>query len=188
MASPGLNIDLRDPRVSSMMGTDGRVSSGNPDPHGNRELVQLAGDPAYDQRVSENERGLAAQQTIRMTESAQGHPRIYYKGKAGEFVIEGDLYAFPGEPMKLVILCPKCSMASGQDHALTITSDKKAMEYDPRGGAPGDGGRLSVETFECTWELESGKKVDRNENISIVMGANLCRWKVAIDHNIARDA
>ncbi len=198
MTSPGLNINLRDPAVQRLMSRDARDShSSGKRIHGGRELVQLGGDPAaapsgLPQGYSQESGASGMRSTVRMTESAAGHPVIYYSGKHGEFVLEGDLYAFPGQPMKLVLICPVCSVASGKDHGISITSDKKAIEYDPSAGDPELGGLLSVAPFECTWELNTEKAVDVNGNPTgahdvLLRSDNLCRWKVAIDNNIARD-
>lgn len=98
-------------------------------------------------------------------------------------LIEADVYAFPGAPIKLVLLCPRCG------NALNIESDKKQMSFEK--SAPqqvGDFvnmGRLNVEPFECTWELpDAGVHVPG----LVSAGTSLCRWKVGISNNIARDA
>lgn len=129
------------------------------------ELVHLAGD-APDPMGT----GLLGQQaSVNLTKTALGHPKIRYR----DVVIEADVYALPGEPMHVHILCPKCR------NALRIPADRKRIEYDPKGGPPQDGGRISIETFECTWEVSA----DRQQ-----FGVGLCRWRVAVENNIARDA
>jgi hypothetical protein len=125
-----------------------------------QELVHLAGDP---------DTGLAG--GMNLTATALGHPTIRY----GEFILTADVYAPPGAPKYLHLICPRCR------NALRITEDRKAMEYDPTRDTD-RGGRLDVEAFQCTWELPeaNGRKIE--------FGMGLCRWTVAIDRNIARDA
>lgn len=144
------------------------------DPH-REELVHLAGDPDTGGMTA---RGFEAapdpwgtgkvgyQQTADLTSNALGHPKIRYR----DLVIEADVYAMPGAPMHVHIICPRCR------NALRIPADRKRIEYDPAAGAPTDGGRLSIETFECTWEAGAER------------GSGLCRWRVAVDDNVARDA
>lgn len=104
---------------------------------------------------------------------------IRYKDR----LIEADVYAFPGAPMKIVLLCPRCG------NALNIESDKKQLELvkhvPEQIGSFWNHGKLSVEPFECTWELpDAGQHVPG----LVSAGTSLCRWKVGISNNIARDA
>lgn len=138
------------------------------------ELVHLAGDapdPLAGMAGIEHARGGGVTTTMRLTKTAKGHPQIRYR----DMLIEADVYAFDGEPVKVHLICPRCR------NALSISSDKKSLEYDPRQNVE-IGGRLDVETFECTWELPEAN--DRK----MEFGLGLCRWRVAIDNNIARDA
>lgn len=110
---------------------------------------------------------------INLNRSALGHPKIRYR----DLVLEADVYLAPGIPMpagqialEVHVYCPRCR------HNLRITSDRKKIEFDPAAGAPQDGGRISIEAFQCTWEQE-----DHN-------GSGLCKTKLAVENNIARDA
>lgn len=128
------------------------------------ELVHLAGD-APDPSGS----GLVGHQaSLNLSRTALGHPKIRYR----DLVIEADVYALPGVPMYVHILCPKCR------HALKIAEDRKHIEYDPKAGPPQDGGRISIEAFQCTWEMDDQRQQ---------FGLSLCGWKVVVDNNIARD-
>ncbi len=93
-----------------------------------------------------------------------------------DFLSDCDLYRLEGAPMRLLLICPRCR------NTLTITSDKKQMDYDP-GKLPQFGGALSVEAFQCTWELDSTPDGRRME-----FGLSLCKWRVAIDANVAKPA
>jgi len=104
---------------------------------------------------------------------------VRYKDK----LLEVDVYAFPGVPMKLVLLCPRCG------NALNIESDKKQMQLEKiapqRVGEFTNMAKLSVEPFECTWELpDAGVHVPG----LVSAGTSLCRWRVGISNNIAKDA
>lgn len=107
------------------------------------------------------------QSSIDMTKSAIGHPLIRWRDR----VIESDLYLTDGR-FVLHLICPKCSMP-GAPHALYVRQERKDMDWKP------ETGELSVEPFECTWELPEGRRQE--------FGLGLCRWRVAIEKNIARD-
>lgn len=101
--------------------------------------------------------------TIGLNKSAVAKPLIRYK----DFVIEADLYNMDGEFM-VHLYCPKCR------NALSIKGSQKKIDYSTSDG-------LSVEPFMCTWELDpEGRRME--------FGLGLCRWKVGISNNIARDA
>lgn len=128
-----------------------------------RELVHLAGDM---------DTGLRS--TIKLGGGKQ-EVTVVYK----DFVLTVDVFALPDEPLCVHLICPKCH------HALRISSDRKAIEFDPNRLVNGSRGDISVEPFECTWEMK-----DAGDHVQglIAGGITLCRWKAAIDHNVARDA
>ncbi len=141
------------------------------------ELYQVAGDQA--DPMGGAARGRAGQ--MNLTETALGHPYVRYKDQ----LLELDVYKIAGAPMYIHIICPRCHNAS------KIQEDNKAFSYEPTRipkilpfllsvgvGAP-HGGSLSVEKFECSWELGP----ERQE-----FGVGLCRWRVGIDNNVAKDA
>lgn len=141
------------------------------------ELVHLAGDapdPLAGMAGVEHAHGGGFTSTVRMTKAAKGHPMIRYKDK----IVEADVYELDGEPLRVHLICPRCSTPTAP-HGLNITADRKAIEYDPTRNVDA-GGRLDVEVFECTWELPEGRRQ--------AFGLSLCRWRVAIENNIARDA
>ncbi len=105
-------------------------------------------------------------------------PLIRYR----DLVMEVDVYPLPGlatapgvPQFEIVLLCPRCSTPD-HPHHLRITSDRKHIELEMVSEHSYDGARLSVEGFECTWEA------------GLERGSGLCRWKVAIDKNVAKDA
>jgi hypothetical protein len=115
--------------------------------------------------------GLSAGYDIRQT--ALAHPLVRYSGKFGEFVLTTDLYPDPEGGMMLHLYCPVCSTPE-KPHNLRISSSRKKMEYDKNRG-------ISVETFACTWELPEA------DTRKMEFGMGLCRWRVIIENNVARD-
>lgn len=110
---------------------------------------------------------LGIQSSIDMTKSAIGHPLIRWRDR----VIESDLYLTDGR-FVLHIICPKCSTPEAP-HALYVRQEQKDMDWRP------ETGELSVEPFMCTWELPEGRRME--------FGIGMCKWRVAIEKNIARD-
>ncbi len=132
------------------------------------------------------------QQTMHLEKMKIGVPKVAYKSRAGDtFELTCDVYqATPSEPMMVYLYCPMCSR-KGAMHTLTIRADRKRIAYDltdrspvPVSWAnlPDRGGRLDVEKFKCTYEI------DGTRGVSAVSSANLCGWSVVIENNIARDA
>lgn len=156
-----INIDMADPAVQRLMGS--------------RDLVQLAGDAPDPTGIGPN--GMAS--TYRLNRSAIANPIVeYHPGRADYAIITCDVYAHPGEPMFLHLICPRCR------NPLRIGADRKHIELEI-GAGPNAQGRLSVEPFECTWEAPgAGKHVPG----LIGGGVSLCRWRAAIDNNVAKDA
>lgn len=177
----GSGINMGDPSVRRLLGVDERVVTGKP----GRELVQVAGD---------QDRGISS--TVRADRSAIAHPLYWYKGVG---IGVADVYKLPNEPLYIHIICPKCH------HALTISQTRKAIDFEvgqhvhkptdqdlarvdntassasspPMQHALQSFGKLSVETFECTWEM--GK--DRQQ-----FGVSLCKFRAAIDNNVIKEA
>ncbi len=92
-----------------------------------------------------------------------------------DFIMTVDLYEVPSvsgqKHYRVVLLCPRCT------NALTIESGKKQIDYDAERNA------LSIEPFQCTWELDPSKEGRRME-----FGFGLCNLRIGIDRNVARDA
>jgi hypothetical protein len=129
---------------------------------------------------------IGRESTVHLDKAALGHPEVRYR----DYVLEADVYPLLGAvdeddapgALEVILICPRCR------HELRVTSDRKAIEYLP--GPPvidlatGQAmlrGVLSIERFECTWEKDTSVAVTGNTE-------NLCRWRVAIDKNVARDA
>jgi hypothetical protein len=130
------------------------------------EVFYIAGDVG--DPLDPSKRGIAA--TTRLDTSAK-HIQVRYK----DFLLECDYYEMEGvAPAKLVLICPKCH------HVLNVPGDKKKIEYDPT-SLQVFGGRLSVEAFQCTWETEP--EGQRRE-----FGLGLCKQRLAIEDNVAKDA
>lgn len=150
--------------------------------HPSKELFYVAGDVPDPSGAPL--RGRAP--SYRLTQTALGHPLIFWR----DMVLEADVYALPGEPMQVHLICPQCR------NALIIRQGNKVFSYDPGAPVPtppgwtasevkqampnGLGGRISVETFACTWEADGGITRD--------FGLARCGWRVAIENNVAREA
>jgi hypothetical protein len=107
------------------------------------------------------------QSSIQLNRSALAHPLIRWRDR----VIEADLYEMNGL-LVLHIICPRCSTPE-VPHALWVRQGQKDMLWRP------EINELSVAVFECTWELPEGRRQE--------FGLGLCRWRVAIEKNFARD-
>jgi len=158
-----VNINLQDPAVQRLLGGPSPIEQ----PSGKRELVQIAGDAPDPSGISDR---IGATSTLRMSDTALCHPIITYK----DFVLTADVYQTPSEPMFIHLICPKCT------NTLTISAARKHIELDVKAGPKGQG-LVSVEPFQCTWEVDGAKR-------RVGFGLGLCRWKVAIDKNVAKDA
>lgn len=99
-------------------------------------------------------------------DNAAAHAKVRYR----EFLLECDVYE-AGGLITVVLFCPRCKQQ------LKIDSSRKAIEWDPVRGL------LSVEPFQCTWELPDEHLGQKRE-----FGFSLCRWTAAIDKGVARDA
>ena len=181
------DIDLRDPAVARLMGKEsGIVSPGHVAP---RKMTTVAGDM---------DRGLMS--TTRL-DLGKHEVAVLVRPRGSETMIESvdvvDVYAIPGEPLKVQIVCPRCH------HQLTIDGDKKAIDWNPTAPCPfpqtlrselepahhylaAMPGVLSVETFQCTWELEDQMQ-DKGKDIHIIVGDSLCKFRGAIDKNVMRE-
>lgn len=122
--------------------------------------------------------GLRGQQSSVNLDTKIAEVQIRYK----DTIIFGDVYRYPGVPLRVVLMCPRCH------NALTITQDNKHIEYD-LAAAPNIGGRISIEKFECPFEApDAGAHNNRAGSTQIITGMKMCGWKVGIDNNVAKDA
>jgi len=167
-----LNIDLSSPAVQRMLRSDHDVATGK------REMVQLAGDA---------QTGLSS--TLNL-DNGKHEVVVVYKDQ----FLTVDVYLLPGEPPEIHLICPRCHKAS------RISGANKQVVFDPAAdnpmrrriamAAPQDLvpicylGRLSVEPFECTWEIGE----DKHAKGSVHTGVSLCRQRLAIEDNRAQDA
>jgi len=183
--SKHMTIDSSDPAVRAALSLD------QPRLQNRRNFVQLAGDVPDPTGVTSH-RGI--QSTHVLTTAKQEIVVVF-----GDQLMTVDLYALPGEPVRVQLICPRCLKHS------TITSERKRIEFDPKtlnpargaimelarrasAGLPevvgvADYGRLSIETFECTWEIGGDKHVPGR----VHTGASLCRLRLIIDDNRARE-
>jgi hypothetical protein len=103
--------------------------------------------------------------TINITQNSIGRTPVRYK----DFLLECDVYKV-GDELMVHLYCPRCR------NALRVSSDRKSIDYDHVENV------LSIEPFECTWELG-----DR-EGERMGFGIGLCRWRVGISKGVAKDA
>jgi hypothetical protein len=90
----------------------------------------------------------------------------------GDVVLEADVYRVGTEPTRVIMHCPRCR------HVVTIQGQHKRIDYAPPApGLEAQGGSISIERFTCPWELTDQKE----------LGGELCRLRVAVDNNIARE-
>jgi hypothetical protein len=130
--------------------------------------MSKAYDPAREELfhvAGDADHGVAS--TADLTKTAIGHPEVRYYGRHGDFVLTVDVYRMPDGQLLAHLICPRCRKA------LHIRQAAKSMEYSATDG-------LSIEPFECTWELDG----DEGRQF----GMALCRWRVGITRNVARDA
>lgn len=176
-----LSIDMSDPGVQRMLHGEHPLA-----PRPQRSVVQLAGD-VPDPTGLTARRGFAS--TTRLTAGKHEVVVVY-----GDTFLTVDVYQVPGEPLMVHLYCPRC-----HKHA-TVRGDAKAIDFDPTARNPqrtaivasgdpslvalADRGRISIEAFECPWEMGE----DRHVAGGVHTGASLCRQRLAIENCRAKDA
>lgn len=129
------------------------------------EMYQIAGD-APDPRGT-GLMGHASQANVGNAGKV-GIAMIRYR----DIVAEADVYHVKGEPFRVIMHCPRCR------HVMTIRGEHKHIDYTPPApGLEAEGGSISIERFTCPWELTDQKE----------LGGELCRLRIVVDHNIARE-
>lgn len=153
------------------------------------EMIPLAGDgdPTRSGLVSQTRRAfdptgtgqVGASSGVQLDKTKDCTVVVRWK----DMLLEVDVYKFEGAPLKLVLMCPQCG------NTLNIESDKKQMALEKHApqqvGEFMNYGKLDVEPFQCTWE-----KRDAGPHVPGLVsgGLSLCKWKVGISNNVARDA
>lgn len=127
------------------------------------DLVHIAGDYDHGMTATHNFAGRAGARSAVVMYYGR------YKTLDGTRM-ECEVYPDLGEGSMVNLLCPRCQ------NSLRISGKNKRIDFDPRTG------RLSVEPFTCTWEMDWG-----NTNRRMEFGISLCNTKLAIDNNVARD-
>jgi hypothetical protein len=184
------DIDLRDPAIARLMGKDTGIVTPGELASGKRELVQIAGDPDH---------GITSTTRLDLGKREIG---VLIRPKGSDTMIDGvltlDVYAIPGEPVKAVIVCPRCH------HRCEIDADKKAIDWNPTAPCPfpktliaelppqhhylaAQLGVISIETFRCKWELEDQMQ-DAGKDIHVMVSGSLCRFTCTIERNVLREA
>ena len=176
-----LNVSLEDPGVQKMLGGSS-LAPGNRA----RSLVQIAGD-VPDPTGQTNHRGRMSQLSL-----AGGKHEVVVVYKDAFMTV--DVYLLDGQAPEVHLICPRCHKAS------RIAGDRKAIDFEPARANPawsdiaatgdpvlaetGRMGRLSIEPFECAWEIGG----DQHVAGGVHTGVSLCRLQLAIDNSRARDA
>lgn len=183
-----VDVNLNDPAVQRLMGT-GSQSVVMPGSSQAKVMTQVAGD---------EDQGFTSTKYLNRGKQEVGvivRPRNSITMIAGVATI--DVYALPGEPVKLHLICPKCK------HTLTVDGNKKAIDWRPTEPGPharalrevlpaehrylaDNLGVLSVHQFQCTWETEDDKQ-DNQKEVGIISGRHLCKFKGVIERNILRE-
>jgi hypothetical protein len=99
--------------------------------------------------------------------------QIHYKGRFGEYMLESDVYKSDTEGFTVHMYCPVCSTKDAP-HNMQITSARKKIDFDSERG-------ISIEKFRCTWELPGPPGTS-------VLDLKTCKFSIAVDNNVARDA
>ena len=170
------------------------------EPNTSKELFYAAGDKPDPSGIDPRARGLEVGHDF--TKGALGHPFLLYQMGNEEIFLEADVYAYPGEPMHIILHCP-CCLARGlrDDQAgMTIKQDAKPFSYAPQAVAPpfpgwshaqmaetfsrGTGGVLTIGApIQCARECDP----QLARGVSVASGLPCCGWKVAIENNVVRD-
>jgi len=173
-------VNLSDPRVRAMIDPG---ASGSEQP-----VVQLAGDAPDPTGLTQN---VGMMSTTRLTAGKHEVVVVF-----GDLFMTLDVYALPGEPVRVHLICPRCHKAS------SISAERKAIDFDPRVVSPiakrlaatrapelaGSAlGKISIETFECAWEIGDDRHASGRSR-SVHTGASMCRLRLAIDDNVAKEA
>lgn len=169
-----VTLELGDQRVRTALGAE------------RGGVVQLAGDPST---------GVLATTPL---DSGKCEVVVVYRGNrasgAWGMFMTLDVYAVPGEPLVVHLICPRCHKPC------TVDGSRKQIDFDPRAVNPlagqiraakdpalaliADLGRISIAPFECTWELGDDKHVRGG----VHTGVSLCRMRLGISDNRALDA
>lgn len=189
--SSNLDLNINDPAVKRLLGTDdSRIQQPGAR---KRSMVQLAGD-APDPTGVTGFRGL--QSTTRL-DMGKLEVLVIFKDR----VMTVDVYKIEGEPIELLLICPRCENES------RITSEMKKIEFEygntrpvklpdgslvsfdkpqhTHGHVYTNAGSLSVEPFQCSWEMKGAGKHTPGIRAG---GLTLCNLKLVIDNNVAREA
>lgn len=135
-------------------------------------LIPRAYDPRKEDLVhlkGDDEHGYA--NDMRLTKTALGHPEYRYRDR----VVRCDVYRDPvTKRLSVHSMCPRC------ENYIWISEPEKQIEFDPSTGI------LSISPFECTWERGRGTEGTRQDRIAFGLG--LCRLRIVVERNRARDA
>ena len=182
-------VDLADPSVQRLLGQQAPsvVTPGGQA----KSMVNVAGD---------EDRGIMGTTHLDLAKHEIG---VIFRPKGSATMIAGvltvDVYAIPGEPVKLHLICPRCH------HTLTVNADRKAIDWQPTTPSPfpktlrevlppesqylaAHPGVLSVDEFQCTWELEDKMQDAGRQDLGVITGGSLCRYRGVIDRNVLREA
>jgi len=179
MSNP-YTVNLSDPRVRAMIDP--------PAPGSAHPVVQIAGDAPDPTGMTRN---VGMMSTTHLTAGKHEVVVVF-----GDLFMTLDVYALPGEPVRVHLICPRCHKAS------SISGDRKAIDFEPRAASPiakrlvatrapelagSTLGKISIEPFECAWEIGADQHASSPAR-SVHTGASMCRLRLAIDDNVAKEA
>lgn len=184
------SLNLEDPAVRRLLeGSGARTDVVLPGSDRKMALTQIAGDENH---------GISSTTYL---DRAKHEVALLIRPKNSTTMVEGvlcaDVYALPGEPIKVHLICPRCH------HTLTIDQGKKAIDWRPADGHPhaaevraalepdaqwiaANLGVISIATFQCTWEL-ADEMQDKGKDDRVIAGGSLCRYRCVIERNVLRE-
>jgi hypothetical protein len=184
------SINLEDPAVRRLLeGNGAQQTVVMPGSTRKAAMTQIAGD---------EDRGFTSTQYLNRGKQEVAclvRPKNSVTMVAGVSTV--DVYAIPGEPVKLHIICPRCL------HQLTIDGGKKPIDWRPADTNPhaaevrahlppedqwvaGNLGIISVGQFQCTWELEDQMQ-DKGKDVHVIAKGSLCRFTGVIERNVLKE-
>lgn len=183
-------IDLQDPAVQRLLAGDGaQTSVVMPGSQRKMAMTQIAGDEHH---------GISSTQYL---DRGKQEVALIIRPKNSATMVDGiatvDVYAIPGEPLKVHMICPRCK------HQLQLDQARKAMEWNPTAPNPhaaeirgcleagerwiaANLGVLSVSEFQCTWEL-ANEMQDGGKDEHVIVGGSLCRYRAVIERNVLKE-
>lgn len=184
------SINLDDPAVRKLLeGGGARTDVVLPGSQRKMAMTQIAGDEHH---------GIESTQYLNR---GKQEVALLVRPKNSVTMVSGvstvDVYAIPGEPLKVHMICPRCNKQ------LQIDQSKKAIDWDPAASSPvaaevraslspqdnwiaDNLGLISISEFKCTWELEDQMQ-DGGKDANVIAKGSLCRYRGVVERNVLRE-